>query len=746
MEHLPRIAPSLRSVEYTFPWSLILFLQSTPSNNVLSAFQADCESRGVAWCSAEAQRLAVEWFVQHPVVQKYPPRRRLARAVLKAYITAVEEQCAANDALLPTPSEDPVQVELLEEFIRLSVLGDGSEPELCFKTFYNPFVSAPDTPFIPSVPAAPAPPLAGPSMPLSAIPTVANSSPPQAHPVSPGASPHSSLPPEMHMNSAPQSMHSHSEPAHVLSPSSLPPCIVHSDWSEELLPLASVRSHPTSPSRRLPGHHQQPLSLHSSPQTPASDAATNATARVLDQFSAIRVSSEQFSNVGLSLWPAAFVMVQLLTQELEGQTRMLADVLGLPRASSGMCRSESSAPLLTAPNGLHPLTMPASVSPSPLPNRSLCSSDSSRVTKPYSSQLRIVELGAGACLTPVYLHHMEGYKQHVASFLATDYQEDIVDNMRFNMVENGIHLVSDSLAAERGLEGDLTPPLHRVALLDWMNHDNNNNEGLFMKNEADVILAADCIYDADVIPALVDTIHLALTAPGSALHRVDTLQPSSSAKGDGSAATVGTRQRQRCCIVVQTHRQNATMQKFFSAVRTFGEVRSYTLVRQVVGSLRLSEDYSGIDGGCVPLGGWDRETLLLNPDQMVCALMPDVILEDGSMRSVSHRLHNSCTSGEATTAADRSTSYSPPTTPHRTSLDTSGITSAIKGLPTALQSSKSNHSVDSHVSITRSTSSAAALEAVDALLADEMIGPFYTSMAGLIGVHVVTLKPIKVAQ
>ncbi|CAC9504139.1 conserved hypothetical protein [Leishmania infantum JPCM5] len=671
MEPLPRNTPSLCSFECSFPRSLILFLQSAPPTIVLSAFQADCESQGVAWCSAEAQMLAVEWFVRHPVVKKYPPRRRMVRALLKAYINSVEEQYAADYALSSTSSEDPVQTELMEEFIRVSVFGGASEQGFCFKTFYNPFASAPDTPAITSAPATSTPP-SGPSMPLSAIPT-----PSQVHSVPPGSSPRASSSPEMHTGSSQRSLNSHSEPTHTLSPHGLPPCILVNDDSKVLLSMASVRSPPTSPSQRSPRHHQHqqqrqhvPLPPHPPAPTPASAAAAAAAVRPLDQFSSIRVSCEQFSNVGLSLWPAAFVMIQLLAQELKGQTHMLADVLGLPRATSSTANSSASpAPLLATSNGLHPHTMPTPLSLGPTASCSLRSSNdgsagSSSGTNVCSSPLRILELGAGVGLTPVYLHHMKEYQQHVASFLATDYQESIVDNMRFNMTENGIRLVSESLAAQRGLERGPTPPLHRAALLDWLNHA--DNEEMFMEDEVDVTLVADCIYDTDVIPALVDTIHLALTARSTAPY------------------TSGTLKKKRCCIVVQTHRQDTTMQKFFSSVLTFGQVRSYNLVRQVVGSLRISEDHSGDDGGCVPLGGWDRQAQLLNPDQVVCALVPDVILEDGSMRSASGQWHDSGANETATAA--------------------------------------------------------------EALLADGMIGPFYTSMVGLIGVHVITLKAAKVAR
>ncbi|KAG5474765.1 hypothetical protein LSCM4_03941 [Leishmania orientalis] len=741
------------SIEHTFPRSLILFLQSAPPNIVLSAFQTDCEGRNVTWCSAEAQMLAVEWFVQHPVVKQYPPRLRMVRTLLKTYITSVEEQHVADCALSSTSSEDPVRTELMEEFIRVNVLGDASEQQFCFKTFYNPLATAPGTPATRSAPTAPALPSDSPML-LSATPmlplarlTMANSSPAQGHPTSADSLPRASSP-EMHASTAPRSLRQDVEPAHTNLPHCLPPCIVANGGSEALLSMASVHSPPTSPEKSSPMHrlHLQPcqqqqlLSPHFPAQTPASATAVTP-ARVLDQFSAIRVSREQFSNVGLSLWPAAFVMVQLLAQELKGQTRMLADVLGLPRVGSGgVSSTASSEPLRSAPNnGRCSHAIPAPLPPGPVLNSSLRSGESSSAgsssrgtMQQHSGQLRILELGAGAGLTPVYLHHMKEYNQHVTSFLATDYQQTIVDNMRFNMAENGIRLLSNSLAAKCEAELDERPPHHRAALLNWMNHD--DNEVLFRENEVDVTLVADCIYDADVIPALVDTIHLALTTRGAA----------SSAEGDGDTATADVLQKQRCCIVVQTHRLNSTMQKFFSAVRAFGQVRSYTLVRQRAGLLRISKDHSGIDGGCVPLGDWDEQLLLRHPDRVVCALMPDVILEDGSMRYASLPQHGDSANETATAVADRFASPLPPPASPVALVGTSGVATAVGELPKPLQSSRSTDSASSPAPISCSPPSAAS--STEAQLAAEMIGPFYTSMVGLIGVHVITLKPAKVAR
>ncbi|KAG5474432.1 hypothetical protein LSCM1_03214 [Leishmania martiniquensis] len=738
-ERPPPIAPSLCDAEHTFPLSLILFLQSAPPNIVLSAFQADCESRHVSWCSAEGQMLAAEWFVQHPAVKKYPPRLRMVRTLLKAYITSVEEQYGADGVLSSASSEDLVRTELMEEFIRVNVCRGVSAQELCFKTFCNPFVVAPGIPTTKGPTNAPVLPSGSPMLqcatptPPLAYRSMANSSPTQERPTSADSLQYASLSPGRYVSSAQRLLQSRSESTHPHSPHYLPPGIVTNGDSEMSLITSSVGSPSTSPPKGSPTRHQhaqqdqqQRLSTDLLAQTSASASAA-AAARVLGHFSAIRVSHEQFSNVGLSLWPAAFVMVQLLAQELKGQTHMLADVLGLPRVAGGSASSTASLkPSLRAPNSRwQSHAVATSPAPGSLPDIGLRSS----APKPHSSQLRILELGAGAGLTPVYLHHMEEYKKHVASFLATDYQETIVDNMRFNMAENGIRLVSSSLRAKDDeWEGHQRPPLHRAALLDWMNHD--ANERMLKETEVDVTLVADCVYDADVIPALVDTIHLALTSRGTA-----------------SSATAGGLQKQRCCIVVQTHRQNTTMEKFFSAVRVFGQVRSYTLVRRAAGSLRMSQDHSGADGGCIPLGDWNEESVSVNPDRVVCALVPDVVLEDGSMRYASRCQHSDKVKGTATAAEDRLALLSAPPVPPRASPGTPVTANAVTGSPTPLQRSKSASSTDSQVPTSQSTSSVAHASATaEALLADAMIGPFYTSMVGLIGVHVITLKPAKATR
>lgn len=774
MDRLPPIVPVFRNYDYDYPRSLVLFLQCAPYTVVLTAFQADCENRDIPWCSARAQDLAVEWFLQHPVARKYPPRRRMLRALLKAYITSIEEQRVAEHATASGLSEnEAVQLDLMEAYITLSVSGseEPRDTEMSFKTFFNPYVSGPDSPpmYACTPTQVPAPPptsiLVSPLVHL----TAANSSPSRLSPSSGGfkfatasaADPNTSSSSTAAASAAAAaycSPRSTSEPPHPLAQ----PRVSASNDSDGSQPMANVRTTLQSTPLRSPSS-----GVHTPPQ---------AADKVLEQFCALRVSSEQFTNVGLSLWPAAFVMVQLLAQELKGQTHLLADVLGLPRnlSSSVMSSNNTSTQALAAPhmNFTSPIPTPHTISPSGNSNGAwrACGASLGGGTggqapaKQYSSQLRVLELGAGVGLTPIFLHHMEEYRQHVSTFTATDYQDVVIDNIKFNFKENGITTVEDFTAAKRGLEGNQKPPFHRATKLDWTNH--LENEGMLMENGVDVVLAADCIYDADVIPALVDTIRLALTLDdvSSYLTSYSRLSPakadfggavsphanssSSNSSMTGVLTSIPPPQKQRCCIVVQTHRQSSTMQAFFSAVRKFGQVRSYTLVRQPIGSLDVSPDGSGIDGGCVPLGNWDKRSALLNLERIVCALKRDVVLEDGSLGSVAHRSANHHVHGNGS-ATNNPLGSSPggagrmhSRNAHATAPYNLPVPNFSKEAPllTPLHSIRSNSSFDSRASMSRS-SSAAVVEAAETLLADDMIGPFYTTMVGLIGVHVITLKP-----
>ncbi|KAH8609786.1 putative Lysine methyltransferase [Trypanosoma vivax] len=94
-------------------------------------------------------------------------------------------------------------------------------------------------------------------------------------------------------------------------------------------------------------------------------------------FVSVRLAAGQFSNVGLALWPAAFVLVQLLDAELSAPSPELTDGLG--------------------------------------------------------ETLRLLELGAGVGLTPLLLHHLRPYNERVSRFVLTDYQQELVENISFNL-------------------------------------------------------------------------------------------------------------------------------------------------------------------------------------------------------------------------------------------------------------------------------------------------------------------------
>ncbi|RNC35668.1 hypothetical protein TcCL_Unassigned01441, partial [Trypanosoma cruzi] len=86
-------------------------------------------------------------------------------------------------------------------------------------------------------------------------------------------------------------------------------------------------------------------------------------------------------------------------------------------------------------------------------------------------------------------------------------------------------------------------------LLDWTEHERNREK--LREWGCNVILAADCIYEVDLIDSFVTTLHQALSVSEAAV-----------------------------AIVVQTHRQNKTMKCFFDAVRKAAMcVSSYRLAK-----------------------------------------------------------------------------------------------------------------------------------------------------------------------
>lgn len=664
----------LQTWEYPYSRALVLFLQGAPANIILSIFQADCESQGITWWSSAGQQLAVDWFLTNEVARTYPVRRRMLRSLLKHYISAIEQRRVTEYALMDAPSEDPVQLELIEAFISLGGSGEERETDLCFKAFYNPFVAA-------------------------AMPAGANT-----NLLTPGRRNGSNRP-------------------HATTPSTQSPMAISSAASLHVSiasgaesPKTPNSSSPLSGSHTLP-HESEPLKCDTATpvstsfflQSPVPKGVSGPRCNddaALQTFCAVRVASGQFSNVGLAVWPAAFVLVQLLAQELEGESHILSRFLGLPEETARLKRDGDTA---------------ASSAALPAP------------------QLNILELGAGVGLTPVYLHRMASYRRCVSTFLATDYQEQIVENIRFNLRQNNIAVVEDFVAAKHGLEGDVKPPYHGAILMDWTHAA--ENEALLMRGSVDVCLAADCIYDLEVVPALAETLRLVLTVEDASTF-MDIYMRRSSAAGqrDGrkkASAQAPPVMKRRCCVVVQTHRQNSTMKCFFDAVRPFAEVQSYVLSRQPAASFRVSKDGCGKDGGCIPLGGWWREGgVVSNPDRVVSALVPDVVLEDGSLQSMSDK--------DSISSKGAGGATSMPLPRHRGGSDPLARLNLIgrgKEMTGLGMSGVPNSSFGSTGSASWTLNSS--METADALLADAIVGPFFTPMAGIIGVHVLTLKATK---
>lgn len=679
--------------------TLVLYLQSAPVDVIFAAFQADCERWGIRWYSGIAQRLVVFFLVDHPVSRRYPPRHTTLRTLLKQYITLIEQpditQLRKEEEDIG--DKDPVEPEVMEAYIWCSVTMGGGDANMCYKSFYNlsADVAASSTAAtslmirklvdgasFSSVSAAGslasfssrsrdnddgwdmANPLLGSGRLLEDsvelrgfVPT-----PPPECPSS-RARPPSFLPFTTASSDNAVGKPTADDPRHGDAPLSLPAafaldsCRMRFDGPNHLLGRSAPRAHT---------------------QREEEDAILQT--RVLNAFCPLKVAVSQFSNVGLSLWPAAFVLAQLVAQEIQGQSRVF-----WPHLFPGV-----TGP----PKG-------------PLPPQ---------------QRLRVLELGAGVGLTPAFLSRLQAYRDCVDSFVITDYQSGLLDNIRENLRISRVTEVEDLRAASRGLEGDKKRPFHLVAEMDWT--DKLHSEVNLVDWEADLILAADCIYDVNVIPAFADTVEMALKVPlaGSVLGY------SQAARGDSADAA----SRTRTVVVVQTHRQNSTMKVFFDRIRTFAHVQSFTLVMgKTAGELfkehPLSKTKDGLDGGVVPLGEWPGDegfalpreapaaasrSALESVSSVVCALRPDTVLEDGSIASITLE----------------------PSDPTPNTLRRATTESLA---PPSRRSWGSFQSNSSNFSLTRSDT---ASSRVKTLLKDELIGSFYTPMAGLIGVHVIQLK------
>lgn len=286
------------------------------------------------------------------------------------------------------------------------------------------------------------------------------------------------------------------------------------------------------------------------------------------EWKSVKVATDMFRNVGLSLWPAGYAIVQLLLQEFSKKSKLIPTI-----------------------------------------------SDS-------SSNLCIVELGAGVGLTPCILSHNPSFCQKVKKFCTTDYQVELLENIKENLELNKIHveeenhvLSSSSLNTRSKAEIAPSKVSYSIKLIDWNELDNCKK--IFADHGCDLILAADCIYDVSVVPALVDVIHAGLSAPflcDSTVGNTDSINHRSSASA----------------VVVQTHRQASTMKVFADAVESremkIESYRVFQLSPDEFEKFRLSSSSE-----CIRLDQVGSFSSLVNS---ICFLYPDKILPNGELQSL----------------------------------------------------------------------------------------------------------------
>lgn len=504
------------------PQSFLLFLQGAPGNTILQAFKSDCQSRNYDWASMESQVWALRLFIRHPLAKQYPPHPQALQSFLKRYINDIEEQsvkkqakndCSNRKNYSEDNDEELLHPDLLSAHCHFFSYAETREPSMCYKSFVNSYASISN--FL-----------------CRATPRSRQNSNPLCY------------------------------GAHLIFPER----ITASHQSLNLIQQENEGSRESSAAVLSTGGTSRDGSpSFSSSMQCATTPSHSWTAETLSQmWNTVGVSQNTFQNVGLALWPAAFALVQLLSQEFSGES----------------CLIESIA-----------------------------------IASALQKRIAIVELGAGVGLTPCVMAAQPGFQEKVHSFCATDYQVELIENIKRNFWINGIEeeqeqkeitqsnkdvsfvdgneviktkgtaslqdvlrsaKVENSHVTERK-EKDLNddhqaihigekceeeekrasaptfPPVKfSLKLLDW--NELPICHSLFSSHGCDLILGADCIYDVSVIPAFVSVIHSGLTLTSAS-----------------SFASVPP-----CAVVVQTHRQARTMKIFFDQVREHHlSVRSY---------------------------------------------------------------------------------------------------------------------------------------------------------------------------
>ncbi|CUF28090.1 methyltransferase, putative [Bodo saltans] len=393
----------------------------------------------------------------------------------------------------------------------------------------------------------------------------------------------------------------------------------------------------------------------------------------------------QFTNVGLSLWPSAFVLLECLRGALQPNNNNAA------AAAAG-----DVSQLLFA-----------SSSPS----------------------LRFVELGSGVGITGVILERLARLGSIdatlVDSCVVTDYQECIVENAATNIKQS---LCSFDATSSSSTAAAAAPPAFPIMceILDWtsdapakaavfsssssaarsIESTQNATEGTVVEQQhidgrpttssssspSCVILAADCIYDIDVVEGLVDTIHTGLAV---------SLE---------SASSTPTERITPCCIVVQTHRQESTMKYFFDRVEKLFDVVSWNVApRGFSSSVAVSLSHH-------------------------VALLCKHIAKRAPMKYFFDRvekLFDVVSWNVAPRGFSSSESVTPPLSTTRKDIVLENLTLKALAHPLAFHDSRRNHSTSGSTD-----ADAAAGEA----LAATLIGPYWVEMPTMICVHRLTPK------
>lgn len=312
-----------------------------------------------------------------------------------------------------------------------------------------------------------------------------------------------------------------------------------------------------------------------------------ADPHVMGRFAPMRVTSA-FVNVGLAVWPAAHITIDLLATLAEMGAAVdgvgAEDEVPPARRLAGWFPSAPHA-MLESLKRLH------------APQRGGSSNSGEGGSEGCKEPLRILELGAGVGLTPAVLHKRYAYAVPSAAanlavavpamaLTVTDYQPIILDNCAHNLALNGCSFAqyrdAKTMAAGDATEksGDIgcgadkrssssLPPAPKVealiAPLDW--NEREETRLLVRAARPHIAVAADCIYDRCVLEGLSETLRDAMTVD---LAPPEEVSPASSSFTPRLVVNNGC-----VSVIIQTHRNDATQTELHDKLRSFANVFSF---------------------------------------------------------------------------------------------------------------------------------------------------------------------------